>query len=234
MRKDNVAAWFERAPIGLAVQTEQLLEKVERMRGCETIYPPQDCILNALATTGPDAVKAVIVGQDPYHEPGQAMGLAFSVPDAAKIPPSLRNIYKEMASDLGVPLPASGDLTPWARQGVLLLNTSLTVEAGKAASHAKLGWQVLTNYIVGECFRLPRPVVFLAWGKHAIGVIEAGRACAGVADDKCVLASTHPSPLSASRAAGEIPAFLGSRPFSRANEFLESRGTQPINWACLK
>ncbi len=229
----NVAAWLADAPENVRAITADLLERAEHLRETEEVFPPQHLILNALASTAPDAVRVVVLGQDPYHEPGQAMGLAFSVPQGVKIPPSLRNIYKELASDLAVPVPQSGDLTPWAREGVLLLNTSLTVAAGKAASHSKLGWQVLTNYVVGECFMLPRPMVFLAWGKHAIGVIDSARAVVGAVDNKFVLASTHPSPLSASRPAGDIPAFLGSHPFSRANEFLVAHGERPIDWACL-
>ena len=198
------------------------------------------------------------------------MGLSFSVPKGEKLPPSLRNIYKEMVSDLGCSIPVSGDLSAWAQQGVLLLNTTLTVREHEANSHSKLGWQVVTTAIVEACMRLPQPVVFLAWGRPAIKVIESaksraakgafkGDACAGAADSgaddhassgtapavadssgslaggalscKFILKSTHPSPLSASRAAGDLPAFLGSRPFSRANDLLKECGVEPIDWS---
>ncbi len=231
---DNVNAWLTDAPQEVRAQTERLLVEVAAMRADTVVYPPQEHILNALACTPPQAVRAVILGQDPYHEPGQAMGLSFSVPAGQKLPPSLRNIYKEMAADLGCEPPTSGDLTGWARQGVLLLNTTLTVREHAANSHSKLGWQVLTNYLVRRCFELTQPVVFLAWGRFAIDLIEGARtSCADAATlaNKFVLASTHPSPLSASRAAGEVPAFLGSRPFSRANELLAQARSEPIDWA---
>ena len=277
-RQKNIDAWVSLLPADVATNAEALLARVEAMRAEETIYPPQDDILNALAFTAPGEVRAVILGQDPYHGPGQAMGLSFSVPAGEKLPPSLRNMYKEMASDLGCEAPMSGDLTPWASQGVLLLNTTLTVREHEAASHAKLGWQVLTSHVVKACFELPQPVVFLAWGRHAQQLIEKAAASAGVNQDfaaeaalcaadgplgilssgelclfedfeagcnsalcgvsvygsnKFVLASTHPSPLSASRAAGGMPAFLGSRPFSKTNALLLEAGAAAIDWASL-
>ena len=163
------------------------------------------------------------------------MGLSFSVPQGQKLPPRLRNIYKEMAADLACEAPKSGDLTRWAEQGVLLLNTTLTVAEHAANSHSKLGWQVLTHYLVEKCFTLPQPVVFLAWGRFAVGLVEEARLHAGAAGaatlaNKFVLASTHPSPLSASRSSAGLPAFLGSRPFSQANELLEGAGAQAIDW----
>ena len=227
----NIAAWLDRAPTAVVETTQRLLDEVDRLRSEETIYPAQDNILNALAYTGPDAVRAVILGQDPYHGPGQAMGLAFSVPAGQKIPPSLRNIFKELSADTGCSIPASGDLTPWAERGVLLLNTVLTVREHAAGSHAKLGWQTLTRWVVQECFDLPQPVVFLAWGRPSLTLIDAARSQAAGGTNDAVLASTHPSPLSASRAAAELPAFLGSRPFSRANRFLQEQGGAPIDWA---
>ena len=277
-RQKNIDAWFSLLPADVAANAEALLARVEAMRAEETIYPPQDDILNALAFTAPGEVRAVILGQDPYHGPGQAMGLSFSVPAGEKLPPSLRNMYKEMASDLGCEAPMSGDLTPWANQGVLLLNTTLTVREHAAASHAKLGWQVLTSHVVKACFELPQPIVFLAWGRHAQQLIEKAAASAGAnrdfaaeaalcasdgaagacaASERClpdgleegcgsalcgvsvyggnkfVLASTHPSPLSASRAVGGMPAFLGSRPFSKANALLLGAGAASIDWASL-
>ena len=192
--------------------------------------PAQDDILNALAYTPADQAKVVILGQDPYHGPNQAMGLSFSVPATqTKLPPSLRNIYKELSADLGCPIPATGDLTPWAQQGVLLLNTTLTVREHAANSHAKLGWSTLTDYIIERCCQLPQPVVFLAWGRFAQQMVEGKLVAtgAGKATDKFCLASTHPSPLSANRATAELPAFMGSRPFSAANQLLEQHGSTP-------
>lgn len=243
--QQNIDAWFSALPVEVAQKAEELLARVQGMRAEQVIYPPQDDILNALAYMAPGDVRAVILGQDPYHGPNQAMGLSFSVPAGEKLPPSLRNIYKEMAADLGCAMPTSGDLTPWASQGVLLLNTTLTVREHAANSHAKLGWQLLTSHVVEECFRQAQPIVFFAWGRHAQQLIEKAAAatgataapvvdgCATYASNKFVLASTHPSPLSASRAAGGMLAFLGSRPFSQANALLESVGAAPIDWACL-
>ena len=232
---DNIALWLDGAPQEVRTARTRLMNEVAAMRDTQTVYPAQDDILNALAYTAPDAVRAVILGQDPYHEPGQAMGLSFSVPQVQKLPPSLRNIYKEMAADLGCEAPKSGDLTNWAEQGVLLLNTTLSVREHAANSHSKLGWQVLTHYLIEKCFALPQPVVFLAWGRFAVGLIEEARSHAGATGattlaNKFVLASTHPSPLSAGRSSAGLPAFLGSHPFSQANELLEGAGAQAIDW----
>lgn len=232
---NNVNLWLDGAPQEVHATCDRLMGEIAAMRGTQTIYPAQDDILNALAYTAPGNVRAVILGQDPYHEPGQAMGLSFSVPQGQKLPPSLRNIYKEMAADLGCETPKSGDLTRWAEQGVLLLNTTLTVTEHAANSHSKLGWQVLTHYLIEKCFTLQQPVVFLAWGRFAVGLVEEARLHAGAAGadmlgSKFVLASTHPSPLSASRSSAGLPAFLGSRPFSQANELLEGAGAQAIDW----
>lgn len=226
----HINEWFEQLPEDVVTQAKNLLEQVETMRQSETIYPAQDNILNALALTAPADVRVVILGQDPYHGPGQAMGLSFSVPEGQKLPPSLRNIYKEMAADLGCTAPISGDLTSWAKQGVLLLNTTLTVREHAANSHAKLGWKILTDAIVRRCLQLEQPVVFLTWGRHAIDMVEAARKTTGAAANKFFLSSTHPSPLSATRAAGGLPAFMGSRPFSRTNELLTQHGAAPIDW----
>ncbi len=239
---ENVNAWLEAAPDTVRETTQRLLDQVAGMRDAQTIYPPQDDILNALAFTAPQDVRVVILGQDPYHGPGQAMGLSFSVPKGCKLPPSLRNMYKEMAADLGCAVPENGDLTSWAEQGVLLLNTTLTVREHAAASHAKLGWQVLTTYVVRRCLELPQPIVFLTWGKHAIDLVGKARASvaatqaavpaagANTLANKHVLASTHPSPLSANRATATLPAFMGSRPYSQVNRLLEQAGEQPITW----
>ena len=229
----NVDAWLCDAPEDVTRTTEGLLHKVEGMRDEQVIYPPQEDILNALAWTSPRDVRVVILGQDPYHEPGQAMGLSFSVHRDQKLPPSLRNIYKELVADLGCAQPPTGDLSNWAKQGVLLLNTTLTVREHAANSHSKLGWQVLTDYIVRRCCELPQPIVFLAWGAHAIKMVSQSMEATGACEaaHKYCLASTHPSPLSANRAAKGVPAFMGSRPFSQANELLASCGQRPIDWA---
>lgn len=232
--QQNINAWLDQAPQDVIQTTEHLLAEVNALRKEQVIYPPQDDILNALAWTAPSDVRAVILGQDPYHGPGQAMGLSFSVHKGQRLPPSLRNIYKELVADLGCPMPATGDLSNWARQGVLLLNTTLTVREHAANSHSKLGWQTLTDYVVRRCCELPQPVVFLAWGAHAIKLVGAAMAQTGADDagsDKFCLASTHPSPLSATRAAKGVPAFMGSRPFSGANELLRAHGEKPIDWA---
>lgn len=226
----HINEWFELLPANVVSQAQSLLEQVDAMRQTEVIYPAQDNILNALALTAPSDVRVVILGQDPYHGPGQAMGLSFSVPEGQKLPPSLRNIYKEMAADLECTAPTSGDLTSWAQQGVLLLNTTLTVREHAANSHAKLGWKTVTDAIVRRCLQLEQPVVFLTWGRHAIDMIEAAREAAGASANKFFLASTHPSPLSATRAAGDLPAFMGSCPFSRTNELLAQHGAAPIDW----
>jgi uracil-DNA glycosylase len=196
--------------------------RAEEQRGA-TIYPPRGARLKALELTPLDEVKVVILGQDPYHGPGQAHGLCFSVPDGVRIPPSLANIYKEIESDLGVPRRATGNLEPWARQGVLLLNTSLTVEAGKAASHAGKGWEAITDAAVAAVAAREVPSVFILWGNHA------RRKAANVPQlapggPHLVLTSAHPSPLSAH--AG----FFGSKPFSKANAFLEAHGRGAIAW----
>lgn len=173
--EQNIDTWLSGASREVVETTSRLMAAVEELRKTETIYPSQEKILNALAFTAPKDVRVVILGQDPYHGPNQAMGLSFSVTQGEKLPPSLRNIYKEMAADLGCSMPESGDLTSWAQQGVLLLNTTLTVREHAANSHSKLGWQVLTNYVIERCFSLPQPVVFLAWGRHAITLVEDAR-----------------------------------------------------------
>ena len=179
-RDRNIATWLGDAPQPVRDTTNQLLEHIALLRAEQTIYPAQDDILNALAYTPADQVKVVILGQDPYHGPNQAMGLSFSVPATqTKLPPSLRNIYKELKADLGCPIPATGDLTPWAQQGVLLLNTTLTVREHAANSHAKLGWSTLTDYVIEHCCQLPQPVVFLAWGRFAQQMVEGKLAATG-------------------------------------------------------
>lgn len=187
-----------------------------------TIYPPRP--LHALELTPLHEVRVVIVGQDPYHGPGQAHGLAFSVPDAVAPPPSLRNIFLELKSDLGCPIPKSGNLERWARQGVLLLNAVFTVEEGQPGSHAGRGWERLSQSAIERLAADPQPKVFLLWGAFAQaqrGPIEAN------GPQHLVLAANHPSPLSARRPPAP---FLGCRHFSRANRFLFERGRSLIDW----
>ena len=187
------------------------------------IYPPRGCRLKALELTPLDEVKVVILGQDPYHGPGQAMGLCFSVPEGVKIPPSLVNIYKELEADLGVARADHGDLSKWARQGVLLLNNTLTVEAAKAGSHAKRGWDAITDACVAAVAARDEPSVFILWGSHAQA--KAKRIAALRDGPHRVIESPHPSPLSAHRG------FFGSKPFSRTNAFLSDHGREAIDWA---
>jgi uracil-DNA glycosylase len=196
--------------------------RAEEQRG-RTIYPPRGMRLRALELTPLDEVKVVILGQDPYHGPGQAHGLCFSVPDGVQVPPSLLNIYKELESDLGIARRPSGNLERWARQGVLLLNNSLTVEAGKAGSHAGKGWDAITDAAVAAVAGREVPSVFILWGSHARKKAANVPQLAN-GGSHLILASAHPSPLSAH--AG----FLGSRPFSKANAFLEANGRGPIDW----
>ncbi len=189
----------------------------------KTIYPPRGSRLRALELTPLESVRVVILGQDPYHGPGQAMGLSFAVPAGAALPPSLVNIYKELESDLGIARPAHGDLSGWARQGVLLLNASLTVEDGKAGSHAGQGWDALTDACVAAVAARAEPSVFILWGAHAQA--KAARIAALQGDTRhLVIRSPHPSPLSAYRG------FFGSRPFSQANAFLAAHGRGTIDW----
>ncbi len=186
------------------------------------IYPPRGQRLRALELTPLDGVKVVILGQDPYHGPGQAHGLCFSVPEGIRQPPSLVNILKELKADLGIDAPDHGNLENWARQGVLLLNNTLTVEAGQAGSHQQRGWEEITDAAVAAVAERPEPSVFILWGSHAqkkaqrIPALGNGR--------HLVLSSPHPSPLSAHRG------FFGSRPFSKANEFLEGNGRRAVDW----
>ena len=189
----------------------------------KAVYPPRGQRLRALELTPLDQVKVVILGQDPYHGPGQAHGLCFSVPEGVQVPPSLVNIYKELESDLGVSRRASGNLEHWAQQGVLLLNTSLTVEAGKAGSHAGKGWDAITDAAVAAVAARAEPSVFILWGNHARTKAQRVPEL-GPGTRHLVLTSPHPSPLSAH--AG----FFGSKPFSQANAFLEAQGRGAVDW----
>ena len=184
-----------------------------------TVYPDMYSIFNALKLTPYKDVRVVILGQDPYHEPNQAHGLCFSVQDGTPLPPSLKNIYKELEADLGIPPSKSGDLTKWAKQGILLLNTVLTVRRGEANSHKGKGWELLTDEIIRKLNDKTEPIVFILWGANA-------RSKKSLITNPIhgIIESAHPSPLSA------FNGFFGSRPFSRANKFLILNRIPPINW----
>lgn len=186
----------------------------------KVIYPPGPEIFNAFTHTPFDRVRVVILGQDPYHGPGQAHGLSFSVKPGVRVPPSLQNMFKELEGSLGIPRPAHGCLTSWADQGVLLLNAVLTVEAGQAGSHQKKGWEGFTDAAIEALNREREGLVFMLWGSHAQ---KKGQIIDGARHR--VLRSVHPSPLSAHRG------FLGCGHFAQANEYLEARGTPPIDWS---
>ena len=199
----------------------RLMARVESEREAgKVIYPPQQDVFNALRYTPLESVKVVILGQDPYHGPDQAHGLCFSVLPGVKTPPSLVNIYKELAADIdGFVIPKHGTLTRWAEQGVLLLNTVLTVEQGKAHSHAKWGWETFTDAVIDAVNRHQQGVVFLLWGSHAQ---KKGKHID--TSKHHVLSAPHPSPLSAHRG------FLGCKHFSQTNQLLSSQNKSPINW----
>lgn len=198
----------------------QLTDKVRQEYATNTCYPPGPLIFNAFDLCPFDHVKVVIIGQDPYHEPGQAMGLSFSVPQGITMPPSLINIYKEISADLGVSMPTSGDLTGWAKQGVLLLNATLTVRAHQANSHQRLGWSLFTDAAIKALSERREHLVFMLWGGFARSkktLIDPNR--------HLVLESVHPSPLSANRGG-----WFGQHQFSRCNAYLEAQGIEPIKW----
>jgi uracil-DNA glycosylase len=191
---------------------------LERKSQGEVVYPPGKLIFNAFNLTSVDKVKVVILGQDPYHNPGEAMGLSFSVPMGVKIPPSLRNIYKEIKDDLGLEIPMHGDLTTWAKQGVLLLNAFLTVTHNRPASHRDIGWATFTNAVIKKLAEEKENIVFMLWGNFAKGksdLIDANK--------HLILHAAHPSPLAGG-------AFFGSKHFSKANEYLMEHGMEGIDW----
>lgn len=197
----------------------KILDFLEGEYSSKNIYPPRKNIFEALNLTHYNDVKVVILGQDPYHGPNQAHGLSFSVNLGIKIPPSLLNIYKELHTDLDCYIPNNGFLEKWAKQGVLLLNTSLTVIQGKANSHQKIGWTIFTDEIISLLNEKDTPVVFILWGNNAISKKNL------ITNPKhLILQSVHPSPLSAHRG------FFGSKPFSKTNNFLISNGLSPIDW----
>ena len=198
----------------LALFLKQAYEKT-------TVYPPKDQIFNAFSYAAYADLKVILIGQDPYHQPHQAHGLCFSVNPGIDFPPSLQNIFTELTEDLGCALPQSGCLIPWAKQGVLLLNTLLTVEANKPLSHQNQGWESFTDHILECCNAHPEPCVFLLWGKNAQAKASL------ITDPKhLVLCASHPSPLSSYRG------FFGSKPFSQTNAFLKKNGRKEIEW-CL-
>ncbi len=208
--------------IGAEFEKEYYLDLREFLK-CEyssqTVYPDMYDIFNALKLTPYSSVKAVILGQDPYHEPGQAHGLAFSVTEGTPLPPSLRNIYKELETDVGAKPTTCGELSGWAKQGVLLLNTVLTVRQGNANSHKGKGWEIFTDEIIKKLNEKTEPVAFILWGANA-------RSKKALITNPIhgIFESPHPSPLSAHYG------FFGSRPFSRVNAFLMQNGVPPINW----
>ena len=212
--RQHVGAEFEKPYF------RQLVNFVKQEYATTTCYPPGKLIFNAFNLCPFDRVKVVIIGQDPYHEPGQAHGLSFSVQDGVMFPPSLQNIFKEIEMDLGTPVPASGDLSRWARQGVLLLNATLTVRAHQANSHAALGWQAFTDAAISALAREREHLVYMLWGGFARSksyMIDRGR--------NLVLESVHPSPLSANRGG-----WFGQHQFSRCNAYLQQNGVEPIAW----
>lgn len=219
-------AWREPVQSFLSSEVGQALSaKLQTALGQgAVVYPPEP--LRALTLTALHDVRVVILGQDPYHGPSQAEGLAFSVASGVKVPPSLRNIFKELQRSLGLPVPDDGSLVRWARQGVLLLNTSLTVEEGRAASHARWGWENLTDALVGLVAARHQPTVFMLWGGHAQakrGLIER----AAPEGRHLVLEANHPSPLSALR---PPQPFIGCDHFVQAQRFLQSKGLQTVDW----
>lgn len=197
----------------------QIRETLKQEYASHEIYPPMQDIFNALRYTSYSDVKAVLLGQDPYHGPGQAHGLCFSVRPGVAPPPSLQNIFKELQSDMGLPAPHSGCLIPWAKEGVLMLNTTLTVRRGQANSHSKIGWTKFTDAIIQKLNDHEQPIVFLLWGSNA-----RSKKSLITNPNHLILETVHPSPLSAHQG------FFGSRHFSQCNEFLMAHGIAPIDW----
>lgn len=199
---------------------KELFNQLHQQYETEVVYPPKNEVFHAFQLTPYSQVKVVILGQDPYHGPNQANGLSFSVEVGTKFPPSLRNIFNELVEDIKCEYPSSGDLSSWAKQGVLLLNTTLTVKESQPMSHTGMGWERFTDVVLSEINKKSTPVVFILWGKHAQSkkkLINQSK--------HFVIESAHPSPLSARRG------FFGSHPFSKTNTFLISKGLTPINWS---
>ena len=211
--KEAIGAEFEKTYF------KQLVTFIRDEYSNHIVYPPGKMLFNAFNYCPFNEVKVVIIGQDPYHGQGQAHGLSFSVQDGVPIPPSLENIYKELVSDMGVPFPESGNLTHWAKQGVLLLNTVLSVREKEPQSHQNKGWEFFTDAVIRAISERKDPVVFILWGSPAQkkeAIIDSGK--------HLILKAVHPSPLSAYRG------FFGSKPFSQTNAFLEKQGKTPIDW----
>ncbi len=199
---------------------KELFKQLHKEYDSEVVYPPKNEVFRAFQLTPYSETKVVILGQDPYHGPHQANGLSFSVEEGTKFPPSLRNIFNELVEDIKCEYPSSGDLSSWAKQGVLLLNTTLTVKESQPMSHTGMGWERFTDVVLSEINKKSTPVVFILWGKHAQSkkkLIDQSK--------HFVIESAHPSPLSARRG------FFGSHPFSKTNMFLISKGLTPINWS---
>lgn len=224
--REEIGAWEALlSPVMEQDGCRRLEDRVEAAyAGDRTVYPPREDLFTALRLTPPEAVRCVILGQDPYPGEGQAHGLAFSVRPGVALPRSLRNIYRELETDLGLPCPDTGSLIPWAEQGVLLLNSTLTVYAGQANSHQNWGWEAFTTGLLAALAAQPRPMAFVLWGNYARKKGEQARVGES-GYPRLVLCAPHPSPLSASRG------FFGSRPFSRVNDFLTAQGETPICWA---
>ena len=198
---------------------QSLIDFVKNEYHAQTVYPPGKQIFHAFDACDFDSIRVVIIGQDPYHGPGQANGLSFSVRDGVRVPPSLVNIFKEIHNDLGKPIPLSGNLEKWAKQGVLLLNATLTVRASSPGSHQNKGWEIFTDAVISKISTEKENVVFLLWGAYAQKkgeVIDRSK--------HCVLMSAHPSPFSADRG------FFGCKHFSKTNEYLKSKGLKEIDW----
>ncbi len=202
---------------------QELVKTLKQAYAAGPCYPPLDKVFTAFRLTPYASVRVVILGQDPYHNPGEAMGLCFSVPEGVPLPPSLLNIFRELADDTGLPIPASGDLTAWARRGVLLLNTVMTVAKNRPLSHRDLGWERFTDHVLTLLNAKPEPTVFVLWGANA-------RAKKRLLTNPVhlIIESAHPSPLSAHNG------FFGSRPFSRINQFLERTGRGPVDFALTR
>ena len=199
---------------------KELFNQLHQQYETEVVYPPKNEVFHAFQLTPYSEIKVVILGQDPYHGPNQANGLSFSVEVGTKFPPSLRNIFNELVEDIKCEYPSSGDLSSWAKQGVLLLNTTLTVKESQPMSHTGMGWERFTDVVLSKINKKSTPVVFILWGKHAQSkkkLINQSK--------HFVIESAHPSPLSARRG------FFGSHPFSKTNTFLISKGLTPINWS---
>lgn len=201
------------------IDISEVVARVECEYETKCIFPPKEMIFRALELLSPEQVKVVIIGQDPYHGEGQACGLSFSVADGVKFPPSLVNIFKELVNDIGVATPATGDLVHWAEQGVLLLNSTLTVESGRAASHKNIGWEPVTQHIINTLAEQRSNIVYILWGSYAQKI---GRDID--ATNNLVINEVHPSPLSSYRG------FFGSKPFSKANSYLVANKKTEIKW----